>query len=312
MGLFAKRQLSDGWLAIVPAERRVDAVRVQRPGEGMPVVQLAESFEFDGDLAQVLKRLHKPLKLGGRRCTTLLAHGRYQLLQTDAPDLAGGPAEEGAEMLRWKLKDMVDFDVADAAIDILPIPGEGRAPQVLAAIAPATAVAPVVQGFQTARVPLGAIDLPELAQRNLAQLFEDDDRGLATLIFDDIEGLLTFTFCGELFVVRHIELSATQLASADAERRGMLFERIALDVQRSLDNFDRAFSQIQVSKVLVAPVPGAEGFIDYLRSNLLLPVEALDLSDKLDLSAVPALLDPIRQAQCLRALGAALRDEETA
>lgn len=309
MGLFPKRKVSNGWLAIVPAGRRLDAIRARLSAEGKPVVELAESFEFDGDLLQNLKRLRKPLGLANQRCTTLLVHGQYQLLQTEAPDLAGGPIAEGAEIVRWKIKDMVDFEVTDAAIDLLPIPGEGRVPQVLAAVAPASAVAPVVQGFQAADVPLGAIDLPELSQRNLARLFEDDNRGLATLIFDEIEGLLTFTFRGELYVVRHVEISSTQLSSADDDRRNTLFERIALDVQRSLDNFDRAFSQIPMSKVLVAPVPGAAGFIDYLRANLLLPIEVLDLAEKFDLSAVPALLDPLRQAQCLRALGAALRDE---
>jgi hypothetical protein len=32
----------------------------------------------------------------------------------------------------------------------------------------------------------------------------------------------------------------------------------------------------------------------------------------MDLGAVPSLLDPLRQFQCLRALGAALRDEPVA
>ena len=227
------------------------------------------------------------------------------------PIIPAGAPTEAADLLRWSLKDQVDFDVADAAIDLLPIPGDARRPQVFAAIAPASAVRPVVQDFQAAKVPLAAIDLPELAQRNLAALYEDEQRGLATLIFDDVEGLLTFTFGAELYVVRHVEMSAGQFGVADADRREAMYERIALDVQRSLDNFDRVFSQIPVSKVLVAPVPGAIGFVDYLRANLLLPVEALDLADRLDLSAAPALLDPLRQAQCLRALGAALRDEAT-
>jgi hypothetical protein len=45
-----------------------------------------------------------------------------------------------------------------------------------------------------------------------------------------------------LLVVRHVEITARQLSAADEDRRGMLFERIALDIQRSLDNFDRIYS----------------------------------------------------------------------
>ena len=92
----------------------------------------------------------------------------------------------------------------------------------------------------------------------------------------------------------------------------MLFERIALDVQRSLDNFDRVYSAVTLSQILVAPIPGVEGFLDYLRANLTLPVAPLDVSGVLDLAAAPVLLDPVRQFQCLRAIGGALREESTA
>ena len=125
----------------------------------------------------------------------------------------------------------------------------------------------------TACLPsLAAIDLPELSQRNLAALFEESGRGLATLIFDEDEGLLTFTLNGELLVVRHVEITARQLSAADDNRRDMLFERIALDVQRSLDNFDRSYSTVPLAHLLVAPIPGVDGFCSHLRANLTVPV----------------------------------------
>jgi MSHA biogenesis protein MshI len=106
-----------------------------------------------------------------------------------------------------------------------------------------------------------------------------------------------------------VEISAQQLITADDDRRGMLFERIALDVQRSLDNLDRIYSAIPLGRLLVAPIPGVDGFLSHLRANLTVPVVPLDVSGVLDLGAVPGLLDPLRQFQCLRAIGAALRDE---
>lgn len=106
-----------------------------------------------------------------------------------------------------------------------------------------------------------AIDVPELAQRNLANLLEEEDRGLAMLVFDDTEGLLTFTFAGELLIARHIEISAKQLVAADEARREQLFERIALDVQRSLDNFDRSHSMVPLSRLIVSRIPGVTGYI---------------------------------------------------
>ena len=304
-----KRRTEPGWLSVAMREDRVDCVHLRREPGRKPRVLLADSVEKGADDAAVLTVLKKSIHLDRYRCTALLGHGAYQLIQTDA--VAGEP-DEAREVVRWKLKDQVDFPVDTAAIDLLPIPSDGRVPQVFAALSPESAVAPLVQAFQAARVPLTAIDLPELAQRNLAALYEEEGRGLATLIFDDDEGLLTFTLNAELLVVRHVEIMARQLISADADRRAMLFERITLDVQRSLDNFDRNYSAIPLARLLVAPIPGVDGFLGHLRANLTVSVVPLDLSSVVDLGAVPALLDPLRQFQCLRAIGAALRDEPVA
>lgn len=298
-----------GWLSVSLRPSRVDLVHVRRERDRAPQVTLADSVGIEGDAARALAALRKSMRLDRYRCTTVLAHGTYQLIQTDA---ASGPRDEARNIVRWKLKDQVDFPVESAAVDLLPIPGENRTPQVFAALAAESVVAPLVQSFQAARIRLEAIDLPELSQRNLAALFEQDGRGLATLIIDEDEGLLTFTANAELLVVRHVEISAGQLRTADDDRRAQLFDRIALDVQRSLDNFDRNFSSIPLSSVVVAPIPGVDGFLDYLRANLTLDVVALELTGVLDLGSTPGLRDPLRQYQCLRAIGAALRDEAMA
>lgn len=309
LNLFKKKTTGER-LTVVFGEGRVDLVRIVRRDGERPAVLMAESmFRGENDTATLIA-LRKSMALDRYTCTTLLTEGQYQLMQTDAPD-AALPVVEAREALRWKMKDVVSFSVDAAAVDYVPLPAS-RSPQVLVALADENAVRDLVQSFQAAKIELDIIDLPEFSQRNLAMLFAEENRGQAVLIFDDVEGMLTFTNEGELCVVRHIEIPARNLATTDPERRANLYERIALDLQRSLDNFDRAFSHISLSKLLVAPVPGAEGFLDYLRSNLLMPVEALDITPRLDISAVPALLDPVRQAQLMRALGAALREEPIA
>lgn len=305
---FFKSGSEPGWLSVVLWPERVDLVHVRREAGRQPRVLLADSVEKGADCAATLGALRKSLRIDRHRCTVLLEHGSYQLIQTEA---VPGAADEAREVLRWKVKDQVEFPVETAAIDMLPIPTDRGTPQVFAALSPESTVAPLVQAFQAAKVPLAAIDLPEMSQRNLAALFEQDGRGLATLVFDDDSGLLTFTRGGELLVVRRVDIAARQLQVADAERRANLFERIALDVQRSLDNFDRVFSSVPLARLLVAPIPGVEGFLDYLRANLAVTVAPLELSSVLDMGAVPALRDPLRQFQCLRAIGAALRDEAT-
>jgi MSHA biogenesis protein MshI len=236
------------------------------------------------------------------------------MLQVEAPSLPpDAPADERRQAIRWRVKEMVDFSIEQAGVDVLDIPvvqgGGGRAPQVFAVVANHSALVPRIHAFQDAKVPLEAIDIPELAQRNIAALFEEENRGLALLTFDDEGGRLTFTYRGELYAMRHIEVGRKELAAAGGEAPGGVFERVLLDVQRSLDNFDRNYSFITLTRLLVAPLPGAAAFVEYLKGNLYQPVELLDLAQGLDCERVPALADPERQAEALMAIGAALRDE---
>jgi MSHA biogenesis protein MshI len=303
----AKAAAGDSWTSVRISSGRVDIAEVSPPAAGArPAVRSWESFAVDRLDAMALKRLRGRIR---GRCTLLLNHGQYQILQTDAPAV---PREEMADALRWRVKDMVDFPVDQAGIDVLPIPADGapgRAAQVFVVAASHAVLTPAVRLFQDAGIALEAIDIPELAQRNVAALFETERRGLAMLAFDELGGRLTFTYGGELYVTRHIEATATELARAADATAGGLYERVLLDVQRSMDNFDRNYNAITLSKLLVAPIPGAAGFIDYLKANLYQPVEALDLTAGLDIAQVPAVAAPARQAQALLAIGAALRQE---
>lgn len=297
----------DAWVSVVFAPGRLDVARVRRRNGQRPEVLAFESFASGPNDVVSLRRLRGLMGLGRDRCTTLLRRGQYQLLQMDAPDI---PAEERRAALRWRIKEMVDFSVEQAGIDVLDIPaaGAGRAPQLFVVAAPHSVLSPRVQMFQEAKIPLSAIDIPDLAQRNVAALFEEENRGLALLAFDEDGGRLTFTYKGELYASRHIDVGGQEFAGTGNEALPALWERILVDIQRSLDNFDRNFSFITLSRLLVAPTLGAMAFAEYLKGNLYQPVELLDLSQGLDIGWVPVLAEPERQAQALLAIGAALRE----
>jgi MSHA biogenesis protein MshI len=88
-----------------------------------------------------------------------------------------------------------------------------------------------------------------------------------------------------------------------------LFARIALELQRSLDHFDRQFSTIPVSRVLLAPLPYELELATYLAENLSAAVESADLADVLDLHDVPELREQAEQSLRWQTIGAALRVE---
>lgn len=298
-----------GWMALVRCGERIDLAHVIRAAGQRPEICQLDSFRVEGSEADALDRLRAARNLKAFHCTTLLAQHDYRLLQVDVPAV---PAEEKVQAVRWRLKDIVDFPVDSAAIGVLDIPfkdgGGGRQPMGFAVIAPAQAVGECMRLFDAAKVPLEAIDVPEIAQRNVAALFEEPNRGLGFLSLVGGECMLTITYAGELYLARRIDVSAKVLAEADPERRQMLIERLVLELQRTLDNFDRQFNFISVARLVVACEVSVDGLLAALIENLYVPVVTMDLATVLDFPGVPELRNPERQAQCLPAIGAALRE----
>lgn len=312
MGFLRSKTVKDGWTAVVFGTDRIAVADVARRRDARPCVRACDSFAREGTDLDVLKRLKGGRRVGRGHCATLLWHGQYQLLQVDAPENLpeAAPREELREAMRWRIKEMVDFPIEQAGIDVVRIPPAGnRGRQLWVVAASHDALRPRVRLFQDADAHLEVIDIPELAQRNLAGLFEEPNRGLALVAFDNRErggGRLTITYQGELFMTRHIDVGGPELAGPQAEA---LHERVLLDIQRSLDNFDRNYSAIPLTRLLVGPLPGGEAFIDYLRGNLSLPVAAADLAAAMDFEAVPRLAEAALQADAWLALGAALREQ---
>jgi MSHA biogenesis protein MshI len=304
----ARRQQNsdDGWVSITFPPGQVEVTRVRLANGGRPKVVAWDTFALEGSELEALKRLKSAKRVGAERCTTLLRHGEYQILQVESP---GVPQEELREAVRWRIKEQIEFPVETAVVDVVNIPAPsaaGRAAQMFAVAAGSAQLTPRIHLFQDAKLPLEVIDIPELAQRNVAHWFEEENRGLALLAFSEMGGLLTFTYQGELLASRFIDIKRSDLA---ATTEGPLFDRVLLEVQRSLDNFERAHSYTTLARVLVAALPGGNAFIDYLKANLYQPVEMLNLAQAIDVDEVRALADPVRQAEALLAIGAAMRSE---
>jgi MSHA biogenesis protein MshI len=312
MRFFKKTKKNEGWLTIAFLGDGIAAASVTRAPSARPAVQLSAFFP-GGATPDVLERAGKELHANAYRCTTVLSGGEYQLLAVDAPNV---PKDELKTAVRWRLKDMLDFHIDDATIDVLDIPVDkntaGRANHSMFAVAARNSV---IEGrqllFTAAKVGMAVIDIPEMAQRNISSLIEQDGRGVAMLSFGDDGGLLTVTFGGELYLSRRIDVTLAQLMDVDHAMRHACFDKITLELQRSLDHFDRQFHFISVSKLVLAP-SAATGLEDYLSSNLYTPVESIDLADLMDLSRAPELASKEQQQRFFLTLGAALRHEERA
>lgn len=312
MGLFSGKRNLDGWMAISLQAEGACIAHVERSSQGKFSVERTGFFSGRlEDDAETLGKIAKDLRADRYRWTNVLASGEYQILSVEAPNV---PPDELKTAIRWRLKDMLDYHIDDATVDVLDVPADknarGRARSMYAIAAHNRLIEKRQSLFDTARMRVRVIDIPEMAQRNVSTLLEAEGRGVAMLSFQDDSGLLTVTHGGNLYLSRRIDVSLAQLQDLDTAQREETYERVSQEVQRSLDYFDRQYHFVTLGKFVLAPIGElAAGLEGHLSANLYLPVETLNLEHVIDISKVPELKSPNAQQRYFMAVGAAMRHE---
>ncbi|MCR4301273.1 MAG: pilus assembly protein PilM [Sulfuricaulis sp.] len=283
--------------------------RIERMTGRMPALTLLD-FRPWGEQGQekVLERAAADYELARSRCTTVLDANEYSLLLTEAPDV---PPDELRAAIRWRIKDLIDFHINDATLDVFELPGEkaaGRARSMYAVAARSMAIQKRADMMSAAGINLDVIDIPEMSQRNLASLLPEEAKGVVLLSFSPAGGLITISKQGDIYLSRNIDIGFDLMTSFQDSNE--LFDRIALEVQRSLDYYDSHFRQAPISTLALAPMPREiPGLVDFLKANLNANIITMDLTKLMEceVEARPEL-----QSACLTVLGAALRQEERA
>lgn len=314
----------------------IGVARIVRDGTATPPkLTVCEYFPTPSPAERpaILNEIAAKFQLDSAACTSLMDANNTNLLLVEAPEV--DPTELKAAV-RWRIKDLIDFHIDDAVIDVFDIEGQrqrGRANMMYVVVARFSAVREHIDLLENARVGLNVIDIPELAQRNIAALLKEDQNGVALLHFSPHSGLLTITRQGSLFLARTLEFGSDHLGAEsslpanfgddDAANTTLtttdtglsaglqrLLDSIVLEVQRSLDYYESHFGLPPVSGLVIAPTEQAvPGMLGYLSHSLGLPVRLLDLNTVLDSEQT---IDDVLQARCFAAIGAALRVEERA
>jgi len=306
-----KRIKHNGWGALKVSGGNISFAHVERRSGVMPAITAWVSQPLDLEADKAVHAFANAHSLNARHCVVVLNRAEYQLLQVEAGKLT--PAE-AKQAVRWSIKDMLDYPVANATVDVLEIPFDSAnlsRPRFMLAIAARNEVIRerIVRFIDSTSTGLEAIDIAETGQRNIAALLEQQDRGLALLSFNDEGGLLTFTAGGELYHSRQLYITAEQLQTKDEAHLSVVYERVALDLQRTLDNFGRQFSYVVVNRLLLAPFGMRSGLVDFLKSYLSLPVDTFELADIFNVESVPQLADVAMQSRAFTLLGVALRED---
>ncbi len=307
-----RRRATPGWLAVELGETSVSLAHVV-PDGAQPAVEFAEERSWDAADPKALERIAREFGVKRFQCTTLLKPQQYHILLVEAPAVK---REELKSAVRWRIKDMLDYHIDDATIDVLDVPVPAspaqRTHHMYTVAARNDAIRSTIERFAAAGMPLAVIDIPDTAQRNLAARREGDQRAVVALTFDGHGGLITVNFGGELYLSRRLDITDSQLAGASGEARTRLHDRVLVETQRSLDHCERTYPFFALGRVLLGPLADDAALSQHLAANLYLPVEALELGQLVRLPASAAGWGAAGEARWLKLIGAGLRIEKKA
>jgi MSHA biogenesis protein MshI len=309
--------------AIVSCESGISIVTIAPATDESkkPQLQLCEFSPWQEGMSQqeFLLQKSKQYSLEKHDCSTVMGLGEYSVLSVDAPDV---PPNELRAAVRWQIKDLIDFHVDDAVIDVFDSPSSathGQKNKLYVVVSRLSAVRERVDALQDAEANLTTIDIPEMVLRNIMAHLPENDAGVAMVYLTRERGLIVVARNDALYFARTLDLgydsliesvNAAAIAGSEGlETNNIAFDKLVLEVQRSLDYYDRYFSQPPVAGLVLAPTAESVlGLSEYLNEALGLPVRHLDIHEVVECET--ALTVP-QQAQCLPAIGAALRQERT-
>lgn len=240
----------------------------------------------------------------------------YQLHLVESPDV---PDSELREAVRWRIRDLIDFPVDEAAIDVFDMPqqpgsatGRETGKMMCVVVARNPVIAQKAAIVNRSGGELDVIDITDLALRNVLALTPADSTGVALLYVEPAYSLILITAEQTLYLSRRIWIGGNELAGvAGRDAQSPEFRRIAdalaMELLRSLEYYESHFSRPAVESLYIAPVGAAEPALHaHLGQALGVDVQNLDLNRLLD---VAEPLSAEQQGRSLLAIGAALRHE---
>lgn len=278
---------------------------IQRLATQQPLLTHCDFLPLEPGIepAEILRA--RLIKLGLQRVpgNLVMPAGNYQLILGEAPRV---PQEELAEALRWRVKDLVQFPIAEAIIDGFFLPEDsarGGNRMAYAVVAQHKQVEAQVNLARATGLELKNIDIAELALRNLAETCCDTKRGVAIVKLQQGGGSLQIIRDGNLYLSRQFSL---------AYNAGLLDDlpgdSLVLELQRSLDYFERQMRQVPPSHVyLCGENVTADKITPEIRNSVAVSINLLKLDNGLQIA------DDIPEhslSLCLHAIGAALRQDQ--
>lgn len=254
---------------------------------------------------QQLKHWVSACQLEGATCHIVLGAEQYQILLVEPPEV---PKEELRSAIRWRLKDLISIPLEQAVVDVFDLPEDGtraKKKMVYVVVAQEQKVKHAIALAQEAGLRLQSIDIGELALRNLADALVSEEaskRGIAVARIRSGAGSFYIYRQGDMYLSRSFTLDYPGGLLDDLPE-----ENLALELQRSVDYYERQMGQAPPSTIYVCGENiSADKLGAVLKASLAVQIQILEPAAVLEIDGT---LDSALAQKCLAAMGAAMRQQ---
>lgn len=245
------------------------------------VLDFFATYPYDAKegLKERLSAIVKQYQLKQVNCSWVLAPHDYQLIQTDAIPVT---ASEFQAAIRWKIKDALRFPLDDVVIDKFEIPLSKLSVvnKIMVVAAQSSYLQKISEDIKASGLRLTYIDIPELALRNMMALSEQNDQSHALVYVQNATIQLLITHQKNLYFSRSLEFGLGGLS--ESEELTSRIDQLSGEIHRSFDYYENQWRQpLPTSVTFAATKLISAKIIDQLSQSLALPVQWLNLGDKL-------------------------------
>jgi len=225
LSLLARDQNGEGLIGIGFHDDGISLAHIKRDKASHVLLDICEfaPLEADEDHETLLGRLISKHSIKKSPCVCVMSSDSYSLLQVEAPDVQ---PEELRAAVRWRVKDIIDFHIDDAVIDVFEIPGQkgrGGSRMMYVVAARTSEIQRQVDLLDNAGLMIQAIDINELALRNIVAKMAEDVDGVALISFTRTSGLISLLHQGTLYLTRSIPIGSDMLRThASKEENGSM------------------------------------------------------------------------------------------
>lgn len=293
--LSRKKRSTQGRVAIAVGPDAMQVAYANSTGQ----VVFCRVFDGHADRMSVLEDLIEEYGWQDMACSVVLHPAYYQLVQIEAPKV---PDEELSTALRWKVKDLLDFPLADAAIEFFSLPADayrGQRRMVYVAALRKANLQSLINPIETMGLAVDCVEITELALHKVLQRLPPASGGTALMSLLRDDGLINLVEENNIYLCRHIDIGFTAVTDTSNARS---LEALVLEIQRSLDFYESQLGKGVIRHLyFTPPLPVMQSLNEFLNEQLGLNVAPLPVPEQ-----VSSDLDVEEVARCLSAIGAVL------